>query len=137
VLGAVGWGVDVVVGVVFRMFCVQNGTWCAVCGVGALDMHRLCFPIATYSMCMGMGGGAGKPPVARLGGCGLCVEGQPHTSSVREATGTTSSCVGGGCGRLPAFIPCFLMSTYVMSMCMCSGSNLMGRMRWVGVLPWW
>jgi hypothetical protein len=24
------WGFDVVVGVVFRVFCVQNGTWCAV-----------------------------------------------------------------------------------------------------------
>jgi hypothetical protein len=67
------WGVDVVVGVVFRVFCVQNVTWCAVCGVGAADMHRLCFPIATCLMCMGMGGGAGTPPVARLGGCGLCV----------------------------------------------------------------
>ena len=67
------WGVDVVVGVSFPVLCVQNGTWCAVCEVGAADMHRLCFPIAMYSTCMGMGGGAGTPPVARLGGCGLCV----------------------------------------------------------------
>ena len=70
-----GWGVDVVVGVVFRVFCMQNGTWCAVCGVGAADMHRLCFLIATCLMCMGMGGGAGTMPVARLGGCRLCVGG--------------------------------------------------------------
>jgi hypothetical protein len=67
------WGFDVVVGVVFRVFCVQNGTWCAVCGVGAADMHRLCFLIAAYSIYMGMGGGAAATPVARLGGCGLCV----------------------------------------------------------------
>ena len=65
----VWWGVDVVVGVVFRVFCAQNGIWCAVCGVGAADMHRLCFPIVMYSMCMEMGGGAGGTPVARLGGC--------------------------------------------------------------------
>ena len=62
-----------VVGVVLPVFCVQNETWRAVCGVGAADMHRLCFPIATYSMYMGMGGGAGGTPVARLGGCGLCM----------------------------------------------------------------
>ena len=68
-MGVVGWGVDVVVGVVFCVFCVQNGTWCAVCGVGVADMRRLRFLIATYSMCMGMGGGASTPPVARLGGC--------------------------------------------------------------------
>ena len=68
-MGVVVWGVDVVVGVVFPVFCVQNGTWRAVCGVGAADMHRLCFPIAMYSMYMDMGGGAGTPPVARLGGC--------------------------------------------------------------------
>ena len=66
------WGVDVVVGVAFPVLCVQNGTWCAVCEVGAADMHRLCFPIAMYSTCMGMGGGAGKPVVAGLEGCGLC-----------------------------------------------------------------
>ncbi len=52
---AVGWGVDVVVGVVFLVFCEQSGTWCAVCRVGATDMHHPCFPVATYSMCMGMG----------------------------------------------------------------------------------
>ncbi len=65
----VGWGVDLVVEVVSTAFCVRNGTWRAVCGVGAADMHRLCFLIATYSMCMGMGGGAGMMPVACLGGC--------------------------------------------------------------------
>jgi len=131
------WGVDLVVEVASPAFCVQNGTWRAVCGVGAADMHRLCFLIATYSMCMDMGGGAGTMSVAGLGGCGLCVCELPYTSSAREAKGTTTPCVGGGYGRLPAFSPCFLTSTYVMSMCMCSGSNLMGRMRWVGVLTWW
>ena len=59
-------------GVVFPAFRVQNGTWCAVCGVGVADMRRICFPIAICLMCMGMGGGAGTSPVARLGGCGLC-----------------------------------------------------------------
>ena len=93
----VWWGVDVVVGAVFVVFCVQNGIWRAVCGVGVVDMHRLCFPIATYSMCMVMGGGAGGTPVARLGGCGLCVGRLPHVRCVREATGHTSRCVGGGC----------------------------------------
>ena len=92
------WGVDVVVGVVFRVFCVQNVTWCAVCGVGAADMHRLCFLIATCLMCMGMGGGAGTPPVARLGGCGLCVGGLSHASAVREVTGTTCRYAEGGDG---------------------------------------
>ena len=116
-----------VVSVVFPVFCVQNGTWRAVCGVGAADMRCLCFPIATYSMCMGMGDGAGTSPVARLGGCGLCVEGLPHTSSVREVTETTSRCVGGGCVCLPALSPCFPTSTCVMSVCMCSGDNLAGR----------
>ncbi len=78
-VGVVGWGVDVVVGVVSRVFCVQNGTWCAVCGVGAADMHRLCFLIATCLMCMGMGGGACMQSVARLGGCRLWVGGaSPH-----------------------------------------------------------
>ena len=67
------WGVDVVVGVAFRVFCVRNGTWCAVCGVGAADMHRLCFPIATYSIYMDMGGGDGRTPAACWGWCGLCV----------------------------------------------------------------
>ncbi len=66
---ALGWSVDVVVWVVFPVICVQNGTWCAVCGVGAADMHRLRFLIAMYSMCMEMGDGAGGTPVARLGGC--------------------------------------------------------------------
>ena len=63
------WAVDVVVGFVFCVLCVHNGTWCAVCGVGTVHLCRLRFPIAMYSMCMGMGGGAGTPPVARLGGC--------------------------------------------------------------------
>ena len=63
------WGADVVVWVVFPVLRVQNGTWRAVCGVGAGYMHRLCFPIAMYSMYMDMGGGAGTPPAARLGGC--------------------------------------------------------------------
>ncbi len=94
----VWWAVDVVVGVVFHVFCVQNGTWCAVCEVGAADMHRLCFLIATYSMCMGMGGGAGTSPVARLGGCGLCVGGLSHASVVREVTGTTCRYAEGGDG---------------------------------------
>jgi hypothetical protein len=59
-------GVDVVVGVVSGALWVQNWTWCAVCRVRDDNMHRLCLPIATYSMCMGMGGGAGTMPVARL-----------------------------------------------------------------------
>ena len=122
-----GRGDDEVVGVVSPAFCVQNGTWCAVCGVGAADVHHLCFLIATYLMCMNMGDGAGTSPVARLGGCGLCVEGLPHTSSVREVTETTSRCVGGGCVCLPALSPCFPTSTCVMSVCMCSGGNLAGR----------
>jgi hypothetical protein len=42
-IGMVGWGVDVVVGAVYPAFCVQNGTWRAVCGVGAADMLRLVF----------------------------------------------------------------------------------------------
>ena len=121
----VGWGVDVVVGVVSPAFCVRNGTWRAVCGVGAADVHHLCFPIAIYLMCMSMGDGAGTSPVARLGGCGLCVEGLPHTSSVREVTETTSRCVGGGCVCLPALSPCFLVFIYVVSVRMCSGGNFM------------
>jgi hypothetical protein len=131
------WGVDVVVGVVFRVFCVQNGTWCAVCGVGAADMHRLCFLIAAYSIYMGMGGGAAATPVARLGGCGRCVGGLSHASAVREVTGHTSRCVGGGCECLPALNPCFPAAICVVSMRMCSGGNLM---RWVwcgGLLTWW
>ena len=132
-----GWGVDVVLGVVFRGFRVQNGTWCAVCGVGAPDMHRLCFLIATCLMCMGMGCGAGTMPVARLGGCRLCVGGLPHTSSVREVVGTTSRCVGGGYGQLPVLSPCFLTSTCVMSTRMCSGGNLMRWMWCGGLLTWW
>jgi hypothetical protein len=55
----------------------------------------------------------------------VCLCGLPHTSSVREATGTTSWCVGGGCGRLPAVSPCFLTYICVMSARMCSGGNLM------------
>ena len=132
-----GWDVDVVIGVVFRGFRERNGTWCAVCRVGAADMRRLCFPIAAYSMCMNMCDGAGTSPVARLGGCGLCVEGLPHTSSVRQVTETTSRCLGGGCGRLPPLNPCFLISIYVMSARMCSGSNLMRWVWWDGVLTWW
>ena len=73
--GAVVWGADVVVGVVFPVICVQNGSWCAVCGVGAVHLCRLRFPIAMYSMYMYMGGGVGTTPVARLGGCGLSVWG--------------------------------------------------------------
>ncbi len=84
----VWWGVDVVVGAVFCVFSVHNGTWRAVCGVGAADMHRLCFPIAMYSMCMGMGGGAGGTPVARLGGCGLCAWGLPNTGCGGRPQGT-------------------------------------------------
>ena len=75
-------------------------------------------------------------PVARLGGCRLCVGGLPRTSSVREPTGTTSRCVGGGCVCLPALSPCFLISICVMSVCMCSGGNLMRLVRWGGVLTW-
>ena len=48
-------GVDVVVGVVSGALWVQNWTWCAVRGVRDDNMHRLCLPIATYSICMGMG----------------------------------------------------------------------------------
>jgi hypothetical protein len=123
------WGVDVVVGVAFPVFCMQYGTWRAVCGVGAADMHRPCFPIAMYSMYMYMGGGVGTTPVARLGGCGLSVWGLSHTGSVREVTGTTCRCVGGGCMCLPALSPWFPTSICVMSMCMCSGNNLMGGVR--------
>jgi hypothetical protein len=126
----------VVVGVVFRVFCQQNGTWCAVCRVGATDMHHPCFPVATCLMCMDMGGGAGTMPVARLGGCGLSVCELPHRSSAREVGGTTSRCVGGGYGRLPAFSPYFLISICIVSMCMCSGGNLMRWMRWGEVLTW-
>ena len=68
-MGVVRWDADGVVWVVFPVLRVQNGTWRAVCGVGAAYMHRLCFPIAMYSMYMDMGGGAGTPPAARLGGC--------------------------------------------------------------------
>ena len=132
----VWWAVDVVVGVVFHVFCVQNGIWCVVCGVGAAYMCRLCFPIAIYSICMGMGDGIAATPVAGLGWCGLCVLGLPRTSSVREATGTTSWCVGGGCGRLPALSPCFLVFIYVVSVRMCSGGNLMRWVLWGGVLMW-
>ena len=135
-VGVVWWGVDVVVRVVFHVFCVQNGALCAVCGVGAADMHHLCFLIATYSMCMNMGDGAGMPPVARLAGCGLCVWGLSHASSAREATETTSRCVGGGCVCLPAFSPCFLVFIYVVSVRMCSGGNLMRWVLWGGVLMW-
>ncbi len=131
------WGVDVVVGVVFPAFCVQNGTWCVVCGFGARAVLRLCFPIATYSMCMSMGGGAGMPPVARLAGCGLCVGGLSHASAVREVRGTTSRCGGGGGGLLPAFNLCFLTSICVVSARMCSSGNLTGWV-WCGeVLTWW
>ena len=59
-------GVDVVVGVVSGALWVQNWSWCAVRGVRDDDMHRLYLPIATYPMCMGMGGGAGDMLVARL-----------------------------------------------------------------------
>ncbi len=82
----VWWGVDVVVGVIFPVFCVQNGTWRAVWGVGVVDMVRLCFPIAAYSMYMGMGDGAGGTPVARLGGCGLCAWG-PGAASRQVCVG--------------------------------------------------
>ena len=126
-----------VVFVSFRVFCVQNGTWCVVCGVGAADMHRLCFPIATYSMCMSMGGGAAVTLVTRWGWCGLCVGGLSHTSTVREATGHTSRCVGGGCACLPALSPCFLTLICVVSARMCSGGNLMWWMWCGGVLKWW
>jgi hypothetical protein len=132
----VGWGVDVVVGVVFRVFCVQNGSWCVVYRVGTTHAHPQCFPIATYSMCMGMGGGAGTTPVAGLGVCGLCVCELPHTSSVREVRGTTSRCVGGEGGLLPAFNLCFLTSICVVRAHMCSGGNLMRLVRWGGVLTW-
>jgi hypothetical protein len=94
----VWWGVDVEMGVVSPALCAQNRIWCAVCGVGAPDMRRLWFPIATYSMCMGMGGGAAATPVARWGWCGLCVGGLSLTGCVREVTGHTSRCVEGCCG---------------------------------------
>ncbi len=42
------------------VFWVQNGIWRAVCGVGVVDMVRLCFPIAAYSMYMGMDGLSGS-----------------------------------------------------------------------------
>ncbi len=132
----VWWAVDVVVGVVFHVFCVQNGTWCAVCGVGAADMHRLCFLIATCLMCMGIGGGAGTPPVARLGGCGLCVGGLSHASSMREVTETTSRGDGGGCVCLPVPSPCFPTSICLMYARMCSGGNLIRWVLWGGVLMW-
>jgi hypothetical protein len=131
------WGVDVVVGVVFRVFCVQHGTWRAVCGFGAADMHRLCFPIATYLMCMDMGSGAGTPPVVRLGGSGLRVCELPHTSSMWEAKGTRSRCVGGECACLPWLSPCFLKLLCVVSARMCSGGNLMWWVWRGGVFTWW
>jgi hypothetical protein len=37
---------------------------------------------------------------------------------------------------LPALSPCFLISVCVMSVCMCSGGNLMRLVRWGGVLTW-
>ena len=123
-------------GVVFPAFCVQNDIWRAVCGVGAADMRRLCFAIATYLMCMGMGGGAGTRPVARLGGCGLCEWGLTHASSLREVTGATSRCVGGGCVCLPALSPCFPAAICLMYARMRSGGNLMRLVLWGGVLMW-
>ena len=136
-IGVVWWGVDVVVGVVFPVFWVQHRTWRAVWGVGVVDMVRLCFPIATYSMYMGMGGGAGGTPVARLGGCGLCAWGLPHTSSVREVRGSTCRYVGVGCGCLPPFNLCFRISPCIMSSRMRSGGNLMWWAWRGGVLTWW
>ena len=132
-----GWAADVVVGVVFPVLCVHKGTWRAVCGVGAADMHHLCFPIAMYSMYMEMGDGAGGTPVARLGGCGLCAWGLPNTSSVREVTGHPSLCVGGGCVCLPVLSPWFPTSICVVSSCMCSGGKLMWFVRWGRLLTWW
>jgi hypothetical protein len=127
----------VVVEVDFLVQCVQNGSWCVVCGVGTAHAHCLCFPIATYSMCMEMGGVAGTTLVAGLGGCGLCVCELPHTSSVREVRGTTSRCGGGGGGLLPAFNLCFLTSICVVSARMCSGGNLIWWVWCGGVLMWW
>jgi hypothetical protein len=124
-------------GVVFPAFCVQNGIWRAVCGVGAVDMHRLCFRISTYSMCMVMGGGAAAMPVARWGWCGPSVRELSHASAVREVTGHTSRCVGGRTVLLPALSPCFPTSICVVSACMCSGGNLTRWVLWGGVLTWW
>jgi hypothetical protein len=113
------WGVDVVVGVVFPVFFVQNGTWCVVCGFCARAVLRLCFPIATYSIYMDMGGGDGRTPAACWGWCGLCVCELPHTSSVREVTGHPSRCVGGRCVCLHALSTCFLTSICLMYARMC------------------
>ncbi len=44
--------------------------------VWTLDAHRLCFPIATYSMYMLMGDGIHAMPAAGYGGCSLCVCGR-------------------------------------------------------------
>jgi hypothetical protein len=129
-----------VVGFVSGALWVQNWTWCAVRGVGAADMHRLCFLIATYSMCMCMGGGAAVTPVTRWGWCGLSVWGLSHTgceACEREVTGHTSRCVGGRCVCLPALSPCFLTSICLMYARMCSGGNLTGWVWRGGVLTWW
>ena len=131
------WGVDVVVGVVFPAFCVQNGTWCVVCGFSARAVLRLCFPIATYSIYMVLGGGDGRTPAACWGWCGLCVCELPHTSSVREVTGHPSRCVGGRCVCLPALSPCFLTSICLMYARMCEYGCGAGLVWWCGVLTWW
>ncbi len=86
---------------------------------------------------MGMGGGAGTMPVARLVWCRLCVGELSHASSMTEVTETTSQGVGGGCVCLPALSPCFPAAICLMYVHMRSGGNLM---RWVllgGVLMWW
>jgi hypothetical protein len=57
-----------VLGVVFRILCMACRALCVVRGVGGVDMHRLCFSIAMYLVCMGIGGGAGMPLVVRWEG---------------------------------------------------------------------
>ncbi len=49
---------------------------CPVAAVWALDVYRLCFPIAICLVCMGMGGGIYATLAAGLGGCSLCVCGR-------------------------------------------------------------
>ena len=58
------------------VFVCGGGVRCPVAAVWTLDAHRLCFPIATYSLCMGMGDGCYVTPAAGLGGCSLYVCGR-------------------------------------------------------------
>jgi hypothetical protein len=76
VWGAVVWGADVVVGVVFSCFVCGARVRFPMAAVWALDVQRLCLLIATYSVYMSLGDGIHATPAAGLGGCGLCVCGR-------------------------------------------------------------